>query len=786
MTQKTLQLEESKTEDKMLEELYMRDLADAMKVPAEPLPTGKVTVSGPQVETQPKQPEMGTITGIPQTAFEKALETSGVKLSELGDMIDQSAPGTLNTLLGREVPIIGNLKLRDFLPFVGSKDEGKLTGTPAALIAAGTGQPLRGQPVVGSSIGPDGQRYYGTSGSPAMLSEDVGTAVVDVATLGLGKPLATAAKKAVKATKNMPVGMSTKAVGQGVDELGFYSAAKQAVDAIQQPKGTGQQFLKQIEKTPGVKPDEIKWTGLDEFLQSKKSVTKAEVQEYLDKNRVEIKEVQLGGVKINDKSEYALPEVMKVINENQGSGPDGIRLALVNDYDAYQALTKKFPNLEDTDNWGDRVVADIIGSGEGGTKFSKWQLPGGENYREIFMTLPPKLISEDEARVILGAAPDAKLSEADIFYASRKKQDDYIVPRAHSSGMNEGDINRIAHLRLNDRVIDGKKTLFVEEVQSDWHQAGRKKGYIQPDLKPEDVRAEFIPPNVPEGANPDNYPGYYEVFNKKTGELVTRAGGGLSPERAIQEAIGIANATKSGVPDAPFKTTWSDLSMKRVIQMASEGGYDRIAFTTGKTQTERFDLSKQIDEVYYKKNSDGTYKVEAVGKDSRAYLGENYSPEQLEENIGKELTKKIVADQGKNIERSDLKSLSGVDLKVGGEGMKGFYDDILPKFLDKYAKKWDAKTGMTSLTTDDIKFQEFYNWALKKDKSKSYSSIQSSFKKKDNLYKDFAAESPIKGDEVHYIDVTPKMRESVVTKGQPMFAIGAGGAGAAATQEENK
>lgn len=187
----------------MLDELYMQDLANAMRMPDEVVPAGTVTVSGPQVEAAPKQPEMGTITGIPQTAFEKALETSGVKLSELGDMIDQSAPGTLNTLLGREVPIIGNLKLRDFLPFVGSKDEGKLTGTPAALIAAGTGQPLRGQPVVGSAIGPDGQRYYGTSGSPAMLNEDVGTAMVDVATLGLGKPLAAGAKKAVKATKNM-------------------------------------------------------------------------------------------------------------------------------------------------------------------------------------------------------------------------------------------------------------------------------------------------------------------------------------------------------------------------------------------------------------------------------------------------------------------------------------------------------------------------------------------------------------------------------------------------------
>ena len=95
--------------------------------------------------------------------------------------------------------------------------------------------------------------------------------------------------RAVQATKNMPVGMSTQMVGEGVSDLGFYSAAKQAVDSIQQPKGTGEQFLKQIEKTPGVKPEEIKWTGLDDFLKSKKTVTKAEVQEYLDKNRLKLK-----------------------------------------------------------------------------------------------------------------------------------------------------------------------------------------------------------------------------------------------------------------------------------------------------------------------------------------------------------------------------------------------------------------------------------------------------------------------------------------------------------------
>ncbi len=33
----------------------------------------------------------------------------------------------------------------------------------------------------------------------------------------------------------------------------------------------------------------------------------------------------------------------------------------------------------------------------------------------------------------------------------------------------------------------------------------------------------------------------------------------------------------------------------------------------------------------------------------------------------------------------------GLDLEVGGEGMKGFYDQMLPKWTDKYIKKYDSK-----------------------------------------------------------------------------------------------
>ena len=42
----------------------------------------------------------------------------------------------------------------------------------------------------------------------------------------------------------------------------------------------------------------------------------------------------------------------------------------------------------------------------------------------------------------------------------------------------------------------------------------------------------------------------------------------------------------------------------------------------------------------------------------------------------------------------------GVDLKVGGEGMKGFYDKIVPDAANKLGKPWGAKVGETKIVTE--------------------------------------------------------------------------------------
>ncbi len=41
--------------------------------------------------------------------------------------------------------------------------------------------------------------------------------------------------------------------------------------------------------------------------------------------------------------------------------------------------------------------------------------------------------------------------------------------------------NVLYHTRLQDTTIDGDKTLLADEIQSDWHQEGRSKGYKNED-----------------------------------------------------------------------------------------------------------------------------------------------------------------------------------------------------------------------------------------------------------------------------------------------------------------
>ena len=82
-------------------------------------------------------------------------------------------------------------------------------------------------------------------------------------------------------------------------------------------------------------------------------------------------------------------------------------------------------------------------------------------------------------------------------------------------------------------------------------------------------------------------------------------------------------------------------------------------------------MSKEIDKIYVQKGVEGSregkYYVEAHAKGSgETPISGWYKPEELENIVGKELAEKIVKVDNE-------KTFSGVDLKVGGKGMIGFY-----------------------------------------------------------------------------------------------------------------
>ena len=136
------------------------------------------------------------------------------------------------------------------------------------------------------------------------------------------------------------------------------------------------------------------------------------------------------------------------------------------------------------------------------------------------------------------------------------------------------------------------------------------------------------------------------------------------------------------LPSAPFianTKAWTSLALKRVIAMAVEGGYDKVAFINGEQSADRYDLSKKIEEVAYNK---GTEALRVISIDGWVVFNERKPMDELPDMLGKELADKIASSPDTFVR------YTGLDLKVGGEGMKSFYNQIVPATLKDLAKKF--------------------------------------------------------------------------------------------------
>jgi len=492
-----------------------------------------------------------------------------------------------------------------------------------------------------------------------------------------------------------------------VSDLGFYSATEQAALNLGRNKGTGQSFINDLMKAPDVKKEELQFTGLDEFLRDKPNVTKQEVQDFLANNRVEVQEVTYG------KQDFSkLPDTQL--------------------QDEYVRVRGYKP----VDNYGDamsreEIISELSGAqADDLTKYSRYQLAGGENYREILLTLPKQWEKPRAAQTANEAKIQAlrqemygtsgtdeirsEISRLRNENAELQKQIND-APIYKSSHFDEPNI--LAHMRVNDRVdADGKKMLLVEEIQSDWHQAGRERGY-----KTKEGLEKWYNQN-----KLDDDPSFADLNSEQRSVIERNRNAGMGGDNAV--------------PDAPFKDTWYQLALKRLTKYAADNGYERIGLTTGKQQAERFDLSKQISKIMWDKETGRltAYDKNVTGRrsDGRTVIDESgVTEEKLSDYIGKEAAQKLIKETP---DEEGTRFLSGLDLQVGGEGMKKYYDEIYPKFLDKYGKKYGASVGETKVNTV--------------------------MERADNSMIPKMGQEPVR-----YLDITPQMKEGT-SKGQPLFA----------------
>ena len=401
--------------------------------------------------------------------------------------------------------------------------------------------------------------------------------------------------------------------------------------SIKQDKLSLGQFKAALGKTAGAKAyaEEI---GLLDFLEGKKSVTKGEIDSYVAENAPRLEEKKLSG----EESDVSLTEVDRIRSEDTNGGGEVIKIDAEGDWftitvdeDAgnvyVQGEDGNFLELDapinrQTEQDGWRAIENHYRDKQGPpTKFSGFQEPGGTNYREVLIKLP---VEEGKA----------------VF----------------SDPRHFGD-NALLWLRLNDRIdADGKKVLFMEELQSQWHQEGRKKGYAGQKVAAARKWAEGA------GIDWDSIP--------------------PDQRQAILEGGNFDRSPQGGVPDAPFKKNWPALGLKRVIREALENGYDRVAWLDGEGQAARYDLSKHIDSLEIIPLKDGTDKL-AIYADSN--LMRHSTPEGLADIVGKEIADKAIKD---GVDK-DTVIYSGLDLKVGGEGMKAFYDREMVSIANKISKK---------------------------------------------------------------------------------------------------
>ena len=336
------------------------------------------------------------------------------------------------------------------------------------------------------------------------LDEDQGSVAVSSMGVGeMGKMVDKGLSK-LAPTEGKVVNLKPK-----TDRLNFYSKAEEVTNQLKQNKGTGQQYRQQLLKA-GVKPDEIEWLGLDDVL-NKGKITKQELQDQINANRIELDEVELSGGAddVLDGLATRFNENKTVMSAEEAYGPNYLQEEadeiFKNDdpmvdsiEDAMKIAKERYDDNPIMKYVDPRTGYTITGNDDVGYSIFREEVDSSDFRNAIDYQRGDIPYSLNEATI--RAQRDMQETDFPGMYEGRPTMYNeytesggdnyreflikYKNPDIEFGQEHFDDMNVIAHFRTKDRTTsDGKKVFYIEEIQSDWGQQFRKGGSNSYEIK---------------------------------------------------------------------------------------------------------------------------------------------------------------------------------------------------------------------------------------------------------------------------------------------------------------
>ena len=289
------------------------------------------------------------------------------------------------------------------------------------------------------------------------------------------------------------------------------------------------------------------------------------LREFYDDPFIRIEDQNTGIVILgNDSTGYSIYPDMQ---STKGEG------AYKNAFKTLDYMRNPIPSLSEAKVQAQDIAIDkgLMSFGdEGMVRFSddSYRLAGGENYREFVIT--------------------------------SDRYDSFVGGPFRSDHFDERNI--IGHFRTSDRTtLAGDKVLYIDEIQSDWGQKGREKGF----KKSEEEMEEISQKRKQAQALVDKYTEQVKQTGKDLeGKELDEANQASNFLSKTQEFV-LDNDRK--IVKGPFVENtpkWTDLMVKRILAKAVEEGYDMVSFSPGYIQNMRWrepGLIKYYDDILVKR-----------------------------------------------------------------------------------------------------------------------------------------------------------------------------------------